>query len=299
VLADFQTAAFTELPCTFRRLREASDRPLRLAPWRVVHDFGVLLYCPASFAQAHIQLHHHVIGIELNPGIVRIQFNSGPPVDSVLKSCAMYFLPAGSTIEVRKEQPIEFMLATIDPDLAARFLPAGDNLPLMQNIVDQALAAKSMELRRQLLRAEKPSHLATELVHMALHMLAPYFVQIGAQSDNSQLSSKRIRRALDFIGANFAKKISVEDIAGAVGDISPFHFAHTFASTLGQSPHQYILEHRLRQARELLTHTSNELADIAYMVGFSDQAHMTETFRRKVGVTPAHMRKLAEVGSWA
>jgi AraC family transcriptional regulator len=292
VLANFETVPFTELPCTFGRLHGAVDRSLLAAPWNVAHDYGVLLYCPASFAQAHIQLHHHVIGIELNPGIVRTQFNDGPMIDNVLKSCAMYFLPAGSAIEVRKEQPIEFMLATIDPTLAKHLMPDDHDTRYAWNIVDAALAAKAMELRRRLLGAEFASELATDLVESALTVLTPYF-RIDQQHTNLRMSSNRIRRALDFIGANSTAKISVEDIADAVGGISPFHFAHMFAETLGQSPHQYILEHRLRLARDMLTKATDDIADIAYAVGFSDQAHMTETFRRKVGVTPAQMRRLA------
>jgi AraC family transcriptional regulator len=288
---------FTELPCTFRNLHAGATRPLWEAPWSVDHDHGVLLYCPASFAQAHIQLHHHVIGIELNPGIVRVQFNSGPMVDNVLKSCSTYFLPAGSVIEVRKEQPIEFMLLTIDPRLTTHVLPEGEALPMVHNIVDAALAAKSMELRSQLLRKEKPSALANELVVAALSRIAPHLVQEREGPESPRLSSHRVRKALNFIGANFSEKITVNDVADAVGGISPHHFAHTFAATLGQSPHQYILEHRLRHARDLLTGSSADIADIAYGAGFSDQAHMTEAFRKRVGVTPAQMRRLGAIAA--
>jgi len=297
VLPNFEMVPFTELPCTFRSLHDRSTRPLWEAPWSVRHDHGILLYCPASFAQAHMQLNHHVIGIELNPGIVRVQFNSGPMVDNVLKSCSTYFLPAGSVIEVRKEQPIEFMLLTIDPRFANDLLPKNKVLPMVHNIVDSALSAKSMELRSHLLRMEKPVALANELVAAALARVAPFLADESETREAPQLSSHRVRRALDFIGANFSEKITVHDVADAVGGISPHHFAHTFAATLGQSPHQYILEHRLRHARDLLTGSDAEIADIAYGAGFSDQAHMTEAFRKRVGVTPAQMRRLGALAA--
>ena len=297
MLPNFDTVPFTELPCTFRSLHDQATRPLWDAPWSVAHDHGVLLYCPASFAQAHMQLNHHVIGIELNPGIVRVQFNSGPMVDNVLKSCSTYFLPAGSVIEVRKEQPIEFMLVTIDPRFASTLLPKERALPMVHNIVDPALAAKSMKLRSQLLRMEKPVALANELVAAALARIGPHLEQEGSTRDSQQLSSHRVRKALEFIGANFSEKITVHDVAEAVGGISPHHFAHTFAATLGQSPHQYILEHRLRHARDLLTGSNADIADIAYGAGFSDQAHMTEAFRKRVGITPAQMRRLRKMAA--
>lgn len=256
-----------------------------------------MLYCPATYAQAHIRLHHHVIGIELNPGIVRTQFNEGPLVDSIIKSHSVYFLPAGSVIEVRKEQPIEFMLATLDPDRIERLFPrfadsdlVHDMSRVVENIVDHRLAAMAATIRGKLLRGERPEGQATELVKAALSTLWAHLEKGEATAPSMALTANKLRKALQFIEANYARKIKVEDIAGAAGGISPCHFAHGFAAVLGQSPHQYILEQRLRSARDMLLQTSDQLAQIACATGFSDQAHMTETFRRKIGVTPAKIR---------
>lgn len=288
---------FTELPWTFGTSGNATTRLLSHAPWSVLHHYGDLLYCPAAYAQAHIRLHHHVIGIELNPGIVRTQFNEGPLVDSIIKSHSVYFLPAGSVIEVRKEQPIEFMLATIDPARIGRLFPQFADSDLIhnmaipvENIVDHRLAAMAASIRRRLLRGERPVELATDLVNTALATLWAHLEKGVATAPNLALTANKLRRALQFIEANYTRKIKVEDIAGAAGGISACHFAHGFTAALGQSPHQYILEHRLRSAREMLLHTTDRLAEIACATGFSDQAHMTETFRRKIGVTPAKIR---------
>jgi AraC family transcriptional regulator len=289
-----ETAPFSELPRTFGSPKDTPGRRLSDAPWRVAHDYGVLFYCPASFGQAHIRLQHHLLGIELDPGIVRTQINSGPLIDSIQKSHSVYFIPAGTTIEVRKEQPIEFMLATLDPRLTNGLLP--NTVCAVGNIVDAAVSAKALELRRSFLVGGGASQLASQLVQIAAGVLRR-FCQGALGPSNSQLNLSRVRRALNFIGANYSGKIAVEDIAGAVGGMSAFHFAHAFESTLGQSPYQYVLEHRLRRAREMLVVISNDIADIAYSVGFSSQAHMTETFSRRLGITPAQMRRSMTVSS--
>lgn len=281
---------FIELPRTFNRKADAADGGISAPPWRVAHAYGQLLYYPARFSQTHIHLRHHLIGIEFDPGIVRIQLNAGPLIDTVVKSCSFYFVPAGSTIEVRKEHACEFILATFDPRLTKALLPEPCAAVMAEGMVDDHLTTKALELRRHLLRGDNVSQMATKLIHTAVTALTRSY-QDGLRPSAYPLSSGRIRRALDFIGDHYFKKISVEDIADAVGGISPFHFAHTFKSTLGQSPHQYLVEHKLYQARTLLTHTSTNLAEIAYSVGFSSQAHMTETFSRRLGVTPAQVRR--------
>lgn len=45
----------------------------------------------------------------------------------------------------------------------------------------------------------------------------------------------------------------------------------------------------------MLIETQGDIAGIAYAVGFSSQAHMTEAFSRRMGVTPAQLRRAAEM----
>ena len=61
---------------------------------------------------------------------------------------------------------------------------------------------------------------------------------------------------------------------------------------LGTSPHRYLLGRRLALARQRMT-GDRPLADVAYEVGFADQAHFTRTFKAVLGLTPARYRALA------
>jgi AraC family transcriptional regulator len=58
------------------------------------------------------------------------------------------------------------------------------------------------------------------------------------------------------------------------------------------SPHQYLIQVRVNNARSLLSAGSGErsLAEVASAVGFSDQSHLTRHFKRIVGVTPKQFR---------
>jgi AraC family transcriptional regulator len=105
------------------------------------------------------------------------------------------------------------------------------------------------------------------------------------------ISSMRIKRALDFIEEHYTANVSVEDIASAAGGISAFHFAHVFRTAIGRAPYRCVIERKLHQARILLSETSDAIANVAYVAGFASQAHMTETFSRRVGVTPSQIRR--------
>jgi AraC family transcriptional regulator len=287
----FDAEAFLELPLTFAQGRNGSGATLSSAPWGQAHNLGYMFYYPTYFTQSHIKLRHHLIGIEYEPGVVRMQMGSGLTVDKIVKSRACYFVPAGSTVEVRKENACEFVLITLDPALCERLLPGLGVRGMMDNIMNEAVADAAFWFRSRLLRGEEVTDHVETLTRSVMAALAQQLAGPVAAPEPVRISSARIKRALDFIGTNYAKKISVEEIATAVGGISAFHFAHIFRSSLGQPPHQYVLEHKLHRARTLLTETDHDIAGIAYSVGFSSQAHMTEAFSRRVGVTPAQLRR--------
>jgi transcriptional regulator GlxA family with amidase domain len=98
----------------------------------------------------------------------------------------------------------------------------------------------------------------------------------------------RIERAIQFIQENFRGRISVADMARAAS-LSTFHFSRRFSSAIGVSPHEYLIQHRLRQVQHLIRTEAGlrSLSDIAIEAGFSDLTHMARHFRRVFGKSPA------------
>lgn len=285
--------AFSDLPFTFAPANHGCGHRLMDAPWSAAHDLGFVYYYPARFAQAHIRLRHHLIGIEFEPGVARVQMNAGLSINHVVKVCSFYFMPAGSIVEVRKEHACEYLLVTLDPDLCSRLMPQLPRAGFLENVIDPAVTAEARNLRRDILCGEGARGAAPALAAAVVAALSREQVADLIAAPSSPMSPPRLKRALDYIALNFEKKILVDEIAAAVGGISSFHFAHVFRASLGQSPHQCILEHKLHQARSLLTETDQPIADIAYLVGFSSQAHMTDSFSRRIGATPSQIRRSA------
>ena len=71
--------------------------------------------------------------------------------------------------------------------------------------------------------------------------------------------------------------------------MSRFHLLRGFFRATGATPHAYILQRRVRLARQLLA-AGEELTEASARAGFADQSHMTRAFVRQLGVTPARYR---------
>jgi AraC family transcriptional regulator len=58
------------------------------------------------------------------------------------------------------------------------------------------------------------------------------------------------------------------------------------------SPHQYLIQVRVNNARALLMAGAGKrsVAAVAEAVGFADQSHLTRHMKRLLGVTPGEVR---------
>jgi AraC family transcriptional regulator len=95
----------------------------------------------------------------------------------------------------------------------------------------------------------------------------------------------KLRRAVEFVDANLDQVIHLKDLA-RVADVSLFHFHRQFKKTTGLTPHQFIVQRRIEQAKVLLAQSNLPIIDVAVRVGFVDQSHFTTTFRKLTSMTP-------------
>ena len=103
------------------------------------------------------------------------------------------------------------------------------------------------------------------------------------------LPPRVLQRVREFIEAHLAENVSVQTLATIAG-LSMYHFARAFKQSEGATPHDYLLQRRVRRAQELLAATDLSLSEIALASGFADQSHCARRFRQHVGVTPGRYR---------
>ncbi|MGU3399185.1 helix-turn-helix domain-containing protein [Brucellaceae bacterium D45D] len=85
-------------------------------------------------------------------------------------------------------------------------------------------------------------------------------------------------------------RLSVSEMAATVG-LSESWFSNVFKQTTGKTPVQWQQAKRIELAQDLLASSDITVAEIAAHLGFTDQAHLTKTFRQIIGETPAAWRR--------
>jgi len=65
-----------------------------------------------------------------------------------------------------------------------------------------------------------------------------------------------------------------------------------FSAAEGSTLEKYILAYRVEKVKELLIYTPATLADIAFRLGFSSEAHLSRQFKALTGLTPSYFIKI-------
>ncbi len=124
---------------------------------------------------------------------------------------------------------------------------------------------------------------------LAAHLLREYGAAVlGPKRQYGRLTRAKLVRAVEYVQDQLNADLTVSGIAQAVG-MSPYYFARLFRESTGQSPHQYVVEARVRKAKELLTTGKFTISEAAHQVGFVDQSHLTRHFKRVFGVPPKRL----------
>lgn len=98
-----------------------------------------------------------------------------------------------------------------------------------------------------------------------------------------------VQKAGNYIHDHLDENITLTDIAEYVG-LSPFYLLRIFHNEKGMPPHSYMESLRISKAKELLEKKVS-LSQVAVDLGFSDQSHFTNTFKRVMGITPGQYVK--------
>jgi two-component system response regulator YesN len=105
----------------------------------------------------------------------------------------------------------------------------------------------------------------------------------------SQLKKSRacalIAIVSDYLEKNYAKEISLEDVATYV-QISSFYLSKLFKKELGENFIDYLTGIRIRKAKEILANPLHNVKDACYQVGYHDPNYFARVFKKISGMTP-------------
>lgn len=120
-------------------------------------------------------------------------------------------------------------------------------------------------------------------------LLAEAVGQLMATYDSTEKGAvdetrQAVERAQRYLQTHFREKITLDELADH-SFMSKFHLLRLFKDQVGLTPHIYQLHLRLNEARKMLMR-GQSLADVAYSLNFTDQAHFIHTFKRYAELSP-------------
>ncbi len=216
------------------------------------------------------------------------------------------------------------------PYCYAHPVPGGDRCTILTLETGPALAAVARWEPRDADRPETPfrrghalstarsARLHAELLAALRSGSTPFFIEdtLAELVDESLRAAYRNTRRVESEGAGAGSRRRRDTVEAArlilneryespprLGALasrlgcSPFHLSRIFRRLTGLSPRHYVNRLRTRLAADRLARGERDLAGLALDLGFFDQSHFTNTFRREYGVPPSRVRAAAAGGA--
>ena len=160
-------------------------------------------------------------------------------------------------------------------------LPVGDPAEA-ETVIEDMLQTKEMEAGGKLRRNAKLLTLLADLIENK-----PEKEEAGAADGDS---FSYVEYAIQYINNHFMDKLRVLELAERIG-ISRSYLVKLMHRETGMSPQEYLIEVRMRRAREILLRTEDPIREIAAECGYEDPLSFSKSFKSRHGLSPSEYRK--------
>lgn len=159
---------------------------------------------------------------------------------------------------------------------------------IIQNIAANPEIEKYCNEMIVLVKQTKPD---AHVVSITIHRILAALMNLSDTQEKSEIELA-IQATVSYIEENFTEKnIKLDGLAHSVA-LSPYYFLRKFKEFNHQTPHQYLLITRIRNAKAKLTTTTWSIEEIGAWCGFSSTSHFVTTFKKQTQLTPLQFRNI-------
>ncbi|GAB1543225.1 AraC family transcriptional regulator [Scytonema sp. NUACC21] len=285
-------------PKTGQRFPSAPDRSVVLssvqAGWRDRLTLEVHRLTPMELPEHYIEDHRLIINLG---GSVRFGWRTGGRTHEAILPPGGFCLQSNGETNTPFWQDemtvaaIAIKPAFIETILEDRTPDAIDTFAERRCIGDELAYNYARAIASELATPGEPLYAETLSLAFTLHLLNCHSRKAKKPlSPKGKLSATQLRDAIALARTQLGAELNLTQLAEAA-QVSEFHFSRLFKKTTGLAPHQFVLRLRLERAQALIQTGQMPLSDVAVTVGFFDQAHFTNVFKRAFGMTPRAFAK--------
>ena len=120
-------------------------------------------------------------------------------------------------------------------------------------------------------------------------LLAMLLTELG-KSPAPEIKDGFVGNIVSYINRNYGKSTNLEQIADGFF-ISKYHLCRIFKTAMKSTVVDYLTQIRIKNARQLLEHSNQDIGQIAQSCGFHSAAYFCNLYRKITGESPSEFRK--------
>jgi AraC-like DNA-binding protein len=125
---------------------------------------------------------------------------------------------------------------------------------------------------------------------LLIHRSEPDAERVRSVPESTLPSIPKLEPVFRFIEENYARSISLKDVALAMG-YCPSYLTDLVRRCSGKTVNYWIIKYRITLACSLLQETNDSVNLIANSIGYQNEGHFFRQFRQHCGMTPLAWRK--------
>lgn len=215
------------------------------------------------------------------------------PTKRWTKAARAFYIPAGVPLWSRIEAGGNYSHLDLHLQAGAlrRRLQADADITVPRFLKDSAqIATLSRMIAAEIETPKRPEQVVDGLLSALLAEIFDLGPDVPGKNAKGGLPPYVVTRLTGHVAQHLHRRIDVSELAQIAG-LSESWFTRATKNTLGMTPQRWLQRQRLDAATTLMAETGHDLAQIAAVTGFSDQAHLTRAFRNLTGETPAAWRR--------
>ena len=161
-----------------------------------------------------------------------------------------------------------------------------ETIHTLTGLLNKRLAGKGLPETDPLhVREEEPVYHIDQIMNRFILMIQ----KLCASTNEHGRISNKLLNALNYIHAHYHEDINIEDVSLSTG-ISASYLHQLFKRELERTFLDYLTEHRVQQAKRILSQENAKMTEVSARVGYRSPQHFSQVFKKTTGMLPHQYR---------